>query len=181
MFSRRLVVAGVTAALIAGLGACSSGTDEGTDYVGASQGDENSGRTARPDTDATPDTVFGLRDTVRHLSRKTAPATRPHLVSKCTSGTHRVRHTSSSGTGSRRKTRTWYTTEQYRDCKKVRAGTETYRRVVRPEQWCVRLDDVDGDKGRDDVWYQVTNSTYQDAVGSDERARLEFVPAGAGC
>ncbi|MFF7974612.1 hypothetical protein [Streptomyces sp. NPDC007905] len=184
MFGRRLLVAGVTAVLMAGLGACSGGSgggDEGTSQVvGAERSGTATGQT-RPDPAGEPDTVSGLRDTVRHLSAKTARATRAHLVGKCATGTRRVRHTSSSGTGTRRRTRTWYTTERYRSCGKVRSGTETYRRVVRPEKWCVRLDDVDGDRARDDVWYQVTSATYADALDTDEHARMKFTPSGTGC
>ncbi|MFJ9814179.1 hypothetical protein ACIRU3_02715 [Streptomyces sp. NPDC101151] len=185
MRGKRLIVAGVTAILLGGLGACSSGSDGGPKYVDAGGSGADAAQTGRPSTDAgantDTDTVSGLRDTVRHLSAKTARATRPHLVRKCTTGTRRVRHTSSSGTGTKRKTRTWYSTEHYRDCKKVRSGTETYRRLVRPEKWCVRLDDVDGVRTRDDVWYEVTDVTYRDALGTDEHARMEFTPAGTGC
>ncbi|MFF2205604.1 hypothetical protein [Streptomyces sp. NPDC058145] len=181
MFGRHLIVAGVTAVLVAGLVACSGGSggaDGGTGYV---VGADNSGGAVTGQTPPEPDTVSGRRDTVRHLSVKTARATRPHLVRKCTTGTRRVRHTSSSGTGTRRRTRTWYTTERHQSCRKVRSGTESYRRVVRPEKWCVRLDDVDGDRARDDIWYRVTSAVYDDALGTNEHARMEFTPAGTGC
>lgn len=180
MFDKRLIMAGVTAVLIATLAACGGGEgdngfDDGTDTVQATQ------PATGTDTEPTPDTVSGLRDTLRHLPTKTAKATRPHLVQKCTTASHQVRHTSTTGTGTRKKTRTWYTTEQSRTCKKVRSGTERYTRVVRAERWCVRLDNVDGDKTADDVWYQVTRSTYDEAVAADEHARLEFTPTASGC
>jgi hypothetical protein len=155
---RRLILAGVTTLLIAGLGACGDDT-----------------------WDDEPDTVFGLRDSIRHVPEETVKDTRPHMVKRCTSATRQVRHTERTGTGSRRSTRTWYTTERYQDCGKVRSGTETYRRVVRPEQWCVRLDDVDGDTAQDDVWYQVTRGTYFDALAMDQYALMEFTPTGTGC
>ncbi|MEV6941866.1 hypothetical protein AB0N07_07640 [Streptomyces sp. NPDC051172] len=168
--TRRLLAAGVTAVLMAGLGACRSGVPDD-----AAQG--SVAGHVRP----SPDTVSGLRDTVRHLSRRTVTDTRAHLVRKCTSATKQVRHTSRSGSGTRRTTRVRYTTEHYRSCRQVRQGTETYRRVVRPERWCVSLDDVNGVKAQDDVWYRVTRETYDRAQAADRHSRVEFAPAGSGC
>ncbi|MFG3025894.1 hypothetical protein ACGFZQ_46680 [Streptomyces sp. NPDC048254] len=201
MFGKRLVVSGAIAILIGTLGACSGGGNGGDDDgIAWEQSDTVSGgddtTSGGSDTtsgydsttsgyDSTPSaqdsTVHGLKDSVRHVPVKTAEATPPHMVGKCSTTTRRVRHTSSSGTGSRRTTRTWYTTERHRSCTKVRSGTETYRRTVRTEKWCVELDDVNGDTARDDVWYQVSSSVYVDARTADEHARLEFVPAGEGC
>ncbi|MFE1289811.1 hypothetical protein [Streptomyces sp. NPDC058751] len=189
---KRLATAAVTVVLMAGLGACGGGGggdvhDEGSDYsvdVGQNSG-SGSGSGAgesRPDASATADaSVFGLRDDVRHLRAKTARATRPHMTKKCATTTRRVKHTSSTGSGTKRHTRTWYSTEHSKTCKQVRRGTESYTRVVRPEQWCVSLDDVDGDKGRDDVWYQVDRTDYDAAVGTDDHARIGFTPTGDGC
>ncbi|WP_234477742.1 hypothetical protein [Streptomyces sp. MBT65] len=125
--------------------------------------------------------MTGLRDSVRHLAKRTAKGTRPHTVTKCTSATEKVRHTSGSGSGSKKKTRTWYTTETHRKCAKVRRGTETYTRIVRRERWCVSLDDVGGNTAKDDVWYQVTRAAYDEARTADEHARVEFTPTGTGC
>jgi hypothetical protein len=183
---KRLVTAVVTAVLIAGLGACSRGGDvydEGTDY--SADVDQDSGSVAeetQPDT-ATPTdaTVFGLRDEVRHLAAKTTRATRPHMTRKCATTTRRVRHTTSTGSGTKRRTRTWYSTEQSKNCKQIRSGTETYTRVVRPEQWCVSLDNLGGDPKQDDVWYQVGKTTYDAAIGTDRHARMDFTPRGSGC
>ncbi|MET7473543.1 hypothetical protein ABZT17_04135 [Streptomyces sp. NPDC005648] len=170
--TKRLMVAGLAAVLMAGLGACGGG-DSGSGAVTHGGG---SGQ-AQP----SPETVSGLRDTVRHLDRKTVMDTRAHLVRKCTTATERVRHTSSSGSGTHRKTRAWYTTEHHRSCKKVRQGTERYRRVVRAERWCVSLDDVNGAKARDGVWYQVSRAAYDQARAADEHSRIEFTPRGSGC
>ncbi|MEU6273238.1 hypothetical protein ABZ871_12650 [Streptomyces populi] len=183
---RRLVVAAVTAVLMAGLGACGSGDGghgEGSDHsVGVGRDSGSAAGKARPDTAATVDAgVFGLRDEVRHLAARTARATRPHMTKKCTTATRRVKHTTSTGSGTKRRTRTWYSTERSRSCRQVRKGTETYTRVVRPERWCVSLDDVGGDTKRDDVWYQVDGTTYSAAVGTDEHARMDFTPTGSGC
>lgn len=185
MFGKQLIVSAAIAILIGTLGACSgngSGVDNGVSYgqddtsTGTGSG-SGSGGTAS----AQPGTVHGLKDSVRHVTAKTTRATRPRLVKKCSTTTHRVRHTSSSGTGGRRTTRTWYTTERSRSCTEVRRGTESYRRTVRTEKWCVELDDVNGDKRRDDVWYQVGSSVYDDARTAGDRARLEFVPTREGC
>ena len=168
--TRRLLAAGVTAVLMAGLGACASGgTDDGTQDGVAGH------------IQPSPETVTGLRDTVRHLSRKTVTDTRAHLVRKCTSATKQVRHTSRSGSGTRKTTRVWYTTEHHETCKKVRQGTERYKRVVRRERWCVSLDDVNGHKSQDDVWYRVDRVTYDQVLQADQHTRVEFTPAGTGC
>lgn len=168
--TRRLLAAGMTAVLMAGLGACGSGrSDEGTQDSVAGQ--------IKP----SPETVSGLRDTVRHLPRKTVMDARPHLVRRCTSATRQVRHTSRAGSGTRRTTRVWYTTERYQSCRKVRQGTERYRRVVRPERWCVSLDDVNGVKAQDDVWYQVARGIYERAQAADPHTRMKFAPTGSGC
>lgn len=180
MFNKRLITAGLAALLIGGLGACGGGSGGGGDGTGSAAGvSRSSGTTGQ--AQPTPETVTGLREAVRHLAKKTARGTRPHLVAKCSSATREVRHTSSTGTGSRKKTRTWYSTDRYRKCTKVHSGTETYTRVVRREQWCVSLDDVGGDTAKDDVWYQVTRATYDEALGTDEHARMEFTPAATGC
>ncbi|MEV5987164.1 hypothetical protein AB0L85_19405 [Streptomyces sp. NPDC052051] len=180
MFSKqRLLVAGVTAVLMAGLAACGGGgNSDAAGYKGGAGPGSGNVSTQSP---ADPDRVVGLRDSVRHVSRKTVRDTRPHLVKECTPATKRVKHTQRTGTGTRKKTRTWYTTERYRDCHKVRQGTESYRRVVRQERWCVMLDDVNGDTARDDVWYRVTSTTYHEALGMEPQARIEFVPTGLGC
>ncbi|MFF7966506.1 hypothetical protein ACFZC3_14215 [Streptomyces sp. NPDC007903] len=175
MFSRRLAVAGVTALVMAGLGGCSG------DAAGAATDGGSHVRTVDGATTPSPDTVSGLRDGVRHVSAVTTKATRPHLVRRCTGATRRVTHTRSTGSGKRRSVRTWYTTEHYQRCGKVRQGTETYRRVTRPEHWCVRLDDVGGNRSHDDVWYRVTHAAYTDALAADDHARLEFSPRGTGC
>ncbi|GGN28394.1 hypothetical protein [Streptomyces fuscichromogenes] len=191
MFGKRLIVSGAIAILIGTLGACSGGgnaggtttygQDDTTSTTTSTGSGSGSGSGSGGTASAQDDTVHGLKDSVRHVTAKTTRATRPRLVRKCSTATHRVRHTSSSGTGSKRKTRTWYTTERSRSCTKVRSGTETYRKTVRTEKWCVELDDVNGDKRRDDAWYQVSRSVYGDARTADDRARLEFDPISEGC
>lgn len=189
MFGKRFVVSGVIAILIGTLGACSGGGEGGDDdgiaweQSDTTSGGDGSGSASGQDSAPTAQdsTVHGLKDTVRHVTVKTARATRPRRISKCSTATRRVRHTSGTGTGSRRTTRTWYTSERYRSCTEVRSGTETYRRTVRTEKWCVELDDVNGDRARDDVWFQVGTTDYGAARTADEHARLEFTPTAEGC
>ncbi|MGW1976470.1 hypothetical protein [Streptomyces sp. NPDC001889] len=149
-------------ALTAGTSACGTETD-------------------REDPSAATESVKGLRDDVRHVAKKTENATRPHMVTTCTTVPKRVKHTSSSGSGKRRTTRTWYTTEQSKSCTTVEQGTETYKRTVRPERWCVELDDVNGDRNRDDVWFRVTPDTYDKTLATPEGDLVEITPSGKGC
>ncbi|MGW2489452.1 hypothetical protein ACWCV9_19865 [Streptomyces sp. NPDC001606] len=151
------IAAGTTAVLAGGVGTYT--------YL---DGDWPSSTPPRP--------VTGLRDTIQHVSAQTTEATRPHLVKTCTTGTRRVSHSSTTGTGSHRTTRTWYTTERYRDCRSVRHGTETYTRVLHPERWCVRLDAVDGDPADNDVWYRVGRGDYYLALAADYHARMKVTP-----
>ncbi|MFD3455073.1 hypothetical protein ACFWVC_23210 [Streptomyces sp. NPDC058691] len=159
--------------LAALLGAC-AGTPSGSGASGSTdpmvaQGGSGGSADAQQAPD---DTVAGVLDTYRHDPRKTVPATRARMVDACTDRTRRVRHTSSSHSGKRTTTRSWYTTEHYRDCHKVRRGTETYHRVIRTERWCVRLDDV---------WYRVDAATYDTATNTDKGDRLTITPLGTGC
>lgn len=155
------MVAGLTMVLMAGLGACGSGSGQG-DGPSPVSGNSSGGQYDSGDDDdrATPPetaAVTGLRDAVRHVSRKTTKVTRPHMVRKCT-----------SSKGSRK-------------CRNVRSGTETHTRVVRQERWCVSLNDVDGDAKRDAVWYQVTRVTYDEAAAADRLAPMKFTPEATGC
>ncbi|MFI0966458.1 hypothetical protein ACH4S8_34460 [Streptomyces sp. NPDC021080] len=183
---KRLVAAALTAVAIAGLGACGNKDDAhdkvSNHSVGAGQDSGSAAGEPGTDTATTDDaSVFGLRNEVRHRAATTTRATRPHMTKKCTTATHRVKHTTTTGSGTKRHTRTWYSTEHSRSCKQVRTGTETYRRVVRPQRWCVSLDDVNGDPEKDDVWYRVSATTYNTAVGTDKHARMDFTPTGSGC
>lgn len=171
---QRLVRAGLTAILVAGLGACGAATDGGAGHPdGGGKGTGKTSQDARPHSDA----VFGLRDGARHVAKKTVRSTRPHLVQKCRPATKRVKHTKRSG----RTKKTWYTTERFRDCHQVTKGTETYTRVVRPERWCVQLDDVNGAAAKDDVWYRVPHATYRAALDKGAHARIKIEPTGTGC
>jgi hypothetical protein len=126
-------------------------------------------------------TVSGLRDDTRHITRKTTTGTRPRMVKRCTSRVRRVKHTSTSGTGRRKRTRTWYTDDSYKDCKKVQQGTTRYTRVVRRARWCVELDNVGGNSTKDDVWYEVESDVYRRATQLKEGAKLSFTPLRKGC
>ena len=160
---KRLIVAGLTMALMTTLGACGDGggggkKDDDSKRDSTISGGSNSDRyDESPEAAPTPTTVTGLRDAVRHFTKKTATATRPHLVRKCKS------------------------TKGSRKCTTVRSGKETYTRVIRQEHWCVSLNDVDGNTSKDAVWYEVTHATYTKAAAMDRLDKLEFAPTGDGC
>ncbi|AJC53433.1 hypothetical protein [Streptomyces sp. 769] len=170
---QRLVRTGLVALLTACLGACGGAGNGAAGPHGDGRGAGQSGQDTPPQQSA----VSGLRADVRHLTRLTTTGARPHMVTTCTPATRQVKHTKRSG----RTKKTWYSTEHYQDCRKTARGTETYRRVVRPERWCVKLDDVNGNPRKDGVWYRVTSATYHQALGADARARLQFTPTGSGC
>ncbi|MET9496047.1 hypothetical protein [Streptomyces sp. NPDC006552] len=176
-WTRRPALAGLTMVLVAALAACGGGGGgadrEPSGHAGAAKG--SGAHAGRPD--GRPRTVAGVRDAVRHVTRQTARSTRPHLVRTCASESRKVRHTGRS----KGRTRTWYTTEKHQDCTKVRRGTETYTRVVRPERWCVRLDDVNGEPRTDDVWYRVRRDAYTKVDEADARAKVTVEPVARGC
>ncbi|MGW3246260.1 hypothetical protein [Streptomyces sp. NPDC001070] len=173
---RRPSLAVMAAALLAALlAAC---TSPGTGVAAGSGPSAVAGSGPAPEADPP---VTGLPDDHRHVAPRTAAARRPHMVQRCTEHTRRVRHSSSSGSRKRRSTRTWYSTEHYRDCRKVQQGTEPYTRVLSAERWCVELDDVGGDRARDDIWYRVDSPTYGRVVDAPEGAVLSFTPVATGC
>ncbi|MDQ0934238.1 hypothetical protein [Streptomyces turgidiscabies] len=162
---KRLMVAGISMILMATLGACGGGGGGGNPTaVGSGSGDRSA-----PDPTPTTDTVTGLRDAVRHITRKTARATRPHLVQKCTTTKSPTGSKGSKGSKSSRK------------CSSVHKGTETYTRVVRQERWCVSLNDVNGDTAKDAVWYEVTHATYTQITAANRLAKVKFTPEATGC
>ncbi|MFJ8676699.1 hypothetical protein [Streptomyces sp. NPDC093589] len=124
--------------------------------------------------------VFGLRDDLRHVSKKTQPATRPHMVQVCRRSTKPVPHTATSRVGGVTKTRRWTTIETVPECRLEPRGTETYTHVVRAERWCVELDRVGG-KRRDDVWFRVDAQTYTHALKINEGKKITFTPRDEGC
>lgn len=58
----------------------------------------------------------------------------------------------------------------------VNTGSHWETRTVRPERWCVELDNVNGDRGRDDVWFTVSFGTYNDATDRDEGDQVTDMP-----
>lgn len=164
---RPMLLSGV--ALILGVGLSACGTTTGTHQSDAST-------EARHD-----DTVSGLRDDVRHITRKTAPAVRPRMVNRCTTTTKKIKRTSTTRIGKRTSTTTWYEHKPVTTCRKVRNGTESYTRVTRRERWCVELDAVNGDQRRRDVWFQVAHATYVNALTAREGVKIKFTPVADGC
>nr|WP_024126512.1 hypothetical protein [Streptomyces sp. FR1]AHE39131.1 DNA polymerase III alpha subunit [Streptomyces sp. FR1] len=164
---RQMLLSGVALILSVGLSAC-----------GPTAGAHRSDGPAEARHD---DTVSGLRDDVRHITRKTASAVRPRMVNRCTTTTKKIKHTSRTRMGKRSSTTTWYEKRPVTTCRKVRSGTESYTRVIRHERWCVELDAVNGDQRRRDVWFQVTHATYAKARTAQEGDKIKFTPVANGC
>ncbi|WP_052434348.1 hypothetical protein [Streptacidiphilus melanogenes] len=99
------------------------------------------------------------------------------MVRECHPVVRRVRHTTGFG---KRKTTT-YTMVSTTECEGVQQGTETYRRVVSAEHWCVEIDNVNGHADQDQRWYRVTPDVYQQALGQRLGTQLAFEPTGEGC
>ncbi|MFJ9081884.1 hypothetical protein ACIRL3_05675 [Streptomyces sp. NPDC102384] len=171
---RRPTLAGLTMMLVVALAACGGGPQQDTSTSGHGGGKDTGSHTVRQDDT---DKVTGVRDGVRHVTRRTTRSTRPHLVKKCRTDTRRVRHTKRS----HGRTKTSYTTKKVRDCHKVRRGTEKYTRVLRAERWCVRLDDVNGKRSVDDQWFRVNSTVYGRVQGEDDRAKVTIQPLRKGC
>ncbi|MER5361371.1 hypothetical protein [Streptomyces sp. NPDC002785] len=166
------LTAGLLAALLSACGSPAAPSGSAAPVVGGSPADSG----LRDGT-----TVSGLRDDIRHITRKTATGTRPRMVERCTTRVRKVKHTSSTGKGGTRKTRTWYTDDSYKDCKKIQQGTRSYTRVVRRARWCVELDNVGGNPAKDDVWYEVEAAVHHKATQIEEGGKLSFTPLRRGC
>jgi hypothetical protein len=121
--------------------------------------------------------VSGALDAGRHVPVRTVSASRPHLVQECRPTTRQVRRT--TGVGKRRTTT--YTTVRTTECESVQQGTETYRKVVSDERWCVELDNVNGHADQDRRWYRVTPDDYRQALGRSVGSPLTLRPTGEGC
>lgn len=113
-----------------------------------------------------PQEVSGLRDDVKTTKAVKAVPELSHKVTK-----------------TRTKYKSVCTSWKKGVCKsttKVPNGTETYTEKVidrhykpgKPKQYCVELDDVNGDKGNDDVWFNVSSSAYYSAAGKNEGAQI---------
>lgn len=122
-------------------------------------------------------TVKGRRDDIRHLPKLQHTATRTvtDYRQQCTSKTRPV----TSGSGLKKTTGT----RTYQDCTKVRAGshTESYPKVDREERYCVELDDVNGKRSADDVWFTVSSATYWKAARKHEGDKFKMSYYHKGC
>lgn len=131
------------------------------------------------------DPVKGDRDDVRYDKAQYVKATRVvnEYTRQCQNKTKQVRHTQTTGTGNNRRTRVWYTTEHYQDCKNVKTGShnETYKKKVKDAKYCVELDNVGGKSDEDDVWFNVSSSTYYSALGKSEGTPMKFNYNHKGC
>ncbi|MET8329280.1 hypothetical protein [Streptomyces sp. NPDC005181] len=179
---RPVLAAVLLAALLTACGSPAVPTGAGSSAMPTSPGSSAGSGVGDGTVPSPPDrTVSGLRDDTRHVTRKTTTGTRPRMVKRCTPRVRKVKHTSTSGTGRRKRTRTWYTNDSYQDCKKVQQGTTSYTRVVRQARWCVELDNVGGNSTEDDIWYEVESAVYHRATELKEGAKLSFTPLRRGC
>lgn len=105
--------------------------------------------------------VWGHRDDIRHVERVTKKDKVKKYDSKCLRMSRAER---------RRKNIT---------CKKP--WFETVVKTVRPEAWCVELDDVNGSAKDDDVWYTTTRVVYLKAASLSEGDTIKFLPLHGGC
>ncbi|QKY79565.1 hypothetical protein SEA_PHTOWN_82 [Streptomyces phage PHTowN] len=65
--------------------------------------------------------------------------------------------------------------------KTVKGWKKVVDRAGKPARYCVELDDVNGDKGRDDEWFTVTHHDYTKALFKAEDEGLKFTPLRTGC
>lgn len=65
--------------------------------------------------------------------------------------------------------------------KTVKGWKKVIDRHAKPARYCVELDDVNGDAGKDDVWYTVRQDDYTKALFRAEDAGLKFTPLHEGC
>ncbi len=165
-FARGVAIRSVAAAVAAMVLLC------GCDATGGASADGASAEVA-----PSPTTVTGRLVATRHVTLLARTATRPHMVRRCRTETERVRHTTGSGS----KKRTTYTNEEHTVCTQVQQGTETYRKVVRPENWCTELDDVGGASGPDNVWYRVNQGDYLQALGLKTGSSVTVEPLSGNC
>lgn len=70
-------------------------------------------------------------------------------------------------------------------CKSYKTVPDGWKKVIdrhaRPARYCVELDNVNGDAGKDDVWYTVQQADYTKALFKAEDAGLKFTPLHDGC
>lgn len=70
-------------------------------------------------------------------------------------------------------------------CKSYKTVPDGWKKVIdrhaKPARYCVELDNVNGDAGKDDVWYTVRQDDYTKALFKAEDAGLKFTPLHEGC
>lgn len=123
-------------------------------------------------------TVSGNLDGTHYLPSRPAVTTIathqvPVYSRHCTTKSKTV----TTGTGKFKKT----SSKTYQDCKNVRTGyrTEHYTHVLRGAQsakYCVELDNVNGHKNKDNVWYEVDASTFHKWAYKHEGAKVRKMP-----
>lgn len=63
----------------------------------------------------------------------------------------------------------------------VKGWKKVVDRASKPALYCVELDNVNGSRSDDDVWYTVNAGTYYKAVAKDEGDSIKFKPVHGGC
>lgn len=121
--------------------------------------------------------VKGKLDDLRHRPAKTGPVQVPTYTQKCRTTTQ-TRTTTTFVNG---KTRTSTKVVPVTKCNRTKSGVKTVTQVIRPEKWCIELDNVNGKKNADDRWYSVKSSDYATARDFNEGDVIRFPYLSKGC
>lgn len=105
-----------------------------------------------------PKEVTGLRDDVKYVRAVKSVAAKTHTVQ----GTKKEKYCSRTVNG---KCKSY----SYRTVPATKVVTDAPAKPGKPAKYCVELDHVkDGDSYRDDVWFNVSSTTYYSAAGKNE-------------
>lgn len=84
-----------------------------------------------------------------------------------------------------KKTKRVCTSRKNGSCKSYKTVPDGWKKVIdrhaKPARYCVELDNVNGDAGKDDVWYTVRQDDYTKALFKAEDAGFKFTPLHEGC
>jgi hypothetical protein len=114
----------------------------------------------------------GLRDDVKHKAYAAGKPAKTHVETK--PKTKRVCTSRKNGA-----CKSWSTVP---DGTKQVTVTDKPAVSSKPELYCVELDDVNGDKDRDDEWFEVSASTYHKWADVNEGAKVtDMKYSASGC
>lgn len=121
--------------------------------------------------------VEGRLDDLRHLPAKTDRVKVPTYNTSCRTVTRtQTRTTYVNGKSS---TRT--VTVPVTECTKTKSGIKWASVEVRPETWCIELDNVNGKKDADDRWFRVNLDDYDAAREINHGSVIRFPYRSKGC